>query len=188
MVAFFGYGSLVDPEKLEIYLNQRDLELKSWRVFYLQNYRRYWGVAMNNSVYIPGYKIYEEPYSGDRPNVYVAFLDIRPEKHAWVNGIVFDTNDQATEILGSRERNYDRIDLFSSSSFVPEPLWTYVGSAEGRQRCEDGALTNTTVIHIDYLSDVIESFKKLGKEEYEFFINETEFRDFPEKYLKRVNT
>ena len=62
VVAYFGYGSLVGvPGR--------------GRVGRLHGWRRGWGVAMDNAVTVPGYKVYVAP-DGSRPDVCVAFLDI----------------------------------------------------------------------------------------------------------------
>ena len=63
----FGYGSLVAlPDAVPARL---------------RGYRRVWGVAMDNTVATPGYKVYENP-EGARPAVAVAFLDLAEDPDA----------------------------------------------------------------------------------------------------------
>ncbi|MFL5843207.1 MAG: gamma-glutamylcyclotransferase family protein [Solirubrobacteraceae bacterium] len=109
----FGYASL----KVE---GGRPARLPGWR--------RVWGVAMDNRVAIPGYKIYEDPATGERPAVHVAFLDIVEEPEAVVEGVLLEVADLAP--LDARERNYDRVRVETDAG----PAWTYVGSAAGRAR------------------------------------------------------
>jgi hypothetical protein len=45
--------------------------------------RRVWGVAMDNRVEIPGYKVYVDPADGSRPPVHVAFLDLADAASSW---------------------------------------------------------------------------------------------------------
>ena len=55
----------------------------------LRGQRRGWGVAMDNRRTLPGYRYFLDPATGERPAVYVAFLDIRPDAGARVDGVVF---------------------------------------------------------------------------------------------------
>src|SRR3954452_9313466 len=73
----FGYGSLV--EALDA----------GGRAAHLDGYRRRWQVAMDNSRDLPGYKYYVDPRTGERPRVFVAFLDLAPDPRARVNGVLF---------------------------------------------------------------------------------------------------
>ncbi len=59
----FGYGSLV-------------AEGEGCHVAVLRGYRRVWGVAMDNSVDLPGYKCYRLRADLSRPAVFVAFVDV----------------------------------------------------------------------------------------------------------------
>src|SRR4051794_32580383 len=90
----FGYGSLLDGAGGEPCV--------------LQGFRRGWTVAMDNRRTLPGYRYFLDAATGERPPVYVAFLDIRPCAGARVNGIVFPAD---LAVLDARERNYAREDV-----------------------------------------------------------------------------
>ena len=110
----FGYGSLV-VEGAEPYT------LRGWR--------RTWGVAMDNRLVIPGYKVYEDPETGERPPVVVVFLDLVPDPSSAVTGALIDKPDLAT--LDRRERQYERVE-------VADGVVAYCGRAEGRERAARG--------------------------------------------------
>lgn len=121
----FGYGSLVVPGA---------------ETFTLPGWRRTWGVAMDNRVEIPGYKVYEDPETGERPAVFVAFLDLVPDPEASVEGTLLEVADVAP--LDRRERNYRRVEVLPG-------IAAYVGRPEARARFEQGA-----VITREYLARV----------------------------------
>jgi gamma-glutamylcyclotransferase (GGCT)/AIG2-like uncharacterized protein YtfP len=132
----FGYGSLVrsggSPARLE-------------------GHRRAWQVAMDNSVDLPGYKYYVDAHSGERPALFVTFVDLVPDPRSSVAGVVFPVDDGELEALDSRERNYERRDV---TAVVNPPvggrIWAYFGTAEARKRYERGRSTNTAVVARDY--------------------------------------
>ena len=68
----FGYGSLVAT--------------RDGHVTQLRDHERRWGVAMDNTRDLPGYKYYVAP-DGTRPAVFVAFLDVAPAPGASVSGV-----------------------------------------------------------------------------------------------------
>jgi gamma-glutamylcyclotransferase (GGCT)/AIG2-like uncharacterized protein YtfP len=119
----------------------------------LRDHRRGWGVAMDNRRTIPGYKYYVDPETGDRPEVYVAFLAIWPEPGASVDGVLLEVDDAGLAALDRRERNYDRRDV---SAYVDAdgPVYAYVGSAAGRERFEAGRAAGTAVVAREYLAIV----------------------------------
>lgn len=127
--------------------------------------RRTWGVAMDNAVDLPGYKHYEEPGTGRRPDVMVAFLDLDPEPgaDAEVNGAVLETGDLAA--LDARERNYVRRAVETSAGVA----WAYVGSPEGRARRVRGVAEGRCVVERAYLMRVLSGFAALGPGELERF-------------------
>jgi hypothetical protein len=126
----FGYGSLAgDPG------GTRAL---------LRGHRRTWGVAMDNSEDIPGYKHYETP-DGDRPAVRVCFLDIEPDPQRDVSGFLLPL--ERPDQLDGRERNYVRQDVTDQIEGAQGRVWAYFGSPEGRRRRNEG----TPVISRAYL-------------------------------------
>ena len=134
----FGYGSL--PAAVEGTPST------------LRDHRRGWAVAMDNRVTIPGYKYYLDE-DGGRPDVYVAFLAIRPEPGATVDGVTFAVDEAALAELDARERNYDRVDV--SGLVDPDPggrVWAYAGSAAGRERLAAGRAAGTAVVAEQYVT------------------------------------
>jgi cation transport regulator ChaC len=137
----FGYGSL-SAEQTGVPCRLRD-------------HRRHWGVAMDNREVIPGYKVYLDPDSGERPAVEVAYLSITPEPGASVEGLAFEVTDEELAALDRRERNYERQDV--TNEIEPDlegHVWAYVGSAAGRQRLAKGRRRGTAVIARGYLEKV----------------------------------
>ena len=126
----FGYGSLVVPGA---------------EPFVLEGWRRTWGAAMDNSVAIPGYKVYEDPETGERPPVLVAFLDIVPDRESSVRGTLLEAPD--LEALDRRERNYIRTPVLTD-------VVCYIGASEARRRFNDGIDENKLVITREYLDRV----------------------------------
>jgi len=135
----FGYGSLAAaPDGVAC-------ALLGWQ--------RVWGVAMDNSVDLPGYKHYVLREDGSRPGVFVAFLDIVPCPCARTNGTCLPVDAALLRALDERERNYERVDVTAACSpVVPGAVvWAYAGSAAGRARLERGRRDGRAVISRDYL-------------------------------------
>ena len=121
----------------------------------LRDHRCGWDVAMDNRRTIPGYKVYVDPETGERPAVYVVFLSIRPEPGAEVPGVAFELDDSGLAALDARERNYDRRDVTGLVDPAPGGrVWAYVGSAAGRARCAAGRADGTAVVAEEYLARV----------------------------------
>jgi hypothetical protein len=102
----FGYGSL--------------LEGAAGTPCRLPGHRRRFGVAMDNRRTIPGYKYYLDAATGERPAVFVAFLDIVEDPGSAVEGLSFEVDAAALAALDDRERNYRRVE-------VDGRLWAYAG-------------------------------------------------------------
>jgi len=148
----FGYGSLVASEPL--------------RPARLRGHRRVWGVAMDNTVDIPGYKSYRRRADGARPAVLVAFLDIVPDAGASTGGALIAVDDGALCALDVRERNYERIDVTAEVDGAPPGrVWAYRGSAQGRARLACGRRDGTAVVSLDYLEAVRAALAVLGLED-----------------------
>jgi hypothetical protein len=97
----------------------------------LRGHERFWGVAMDNRVDLPGYKKWLRP-DGTRPAVHVAFLDVRPAPGRDLPGVLLPADDLAA--LDRRERNYARADVCAHVEPCPGRVWTYVGRPEARAR------------------------------------------------------
>ena len=137
----FGYGSL-PAEKAGVPCRLRD-------------HRCHWGVAMDNRETIPGYKVYLDADTGERPAVEVAYLSITPERGSSVEGVAFEVSDEELAALDHRERNYDREDVTELvDADLGGRIWAYVGGAAGRRRLERGRRRGSAVIARGYLAKV----------------------------------
>ena len=97
---------------------------------------------MDNRVAIPGYKVYEDPDTGERPPVVVVFLDLVPDPEASVTGALIEHPDLST--LDRRERQYERVE-------VAPGIVTYCGRDAGRERAARGRAEGIAVIQRAYL-------------------------------------
>ena len=165
----FGYGALVDEYEGAV------AELHGWQ--------RLWGVAMDNTVTIPGYKLYRAP-DGSRPAVCVAFLDIEQRAGAVVNGLCLPVTERRLAALDARERNYRRTEVTASIADPPGRVWAYSGREAGRARLRAGA---RAVIQADYLRAVEDGFRALGQLEYEAFLASSDLDGLPVWDLERVD-
>lgn len=142
----FGYGSLVahvaDGSALPA-------TLSGWE--------RTWGVAMENSVDLAGYKHYLTP-GGERPDVAVAFLDVIPRSAAAVAGCLREVSPGELALLDLRERNYERVDVTSNVPAAPGTVHLYVGSADGRERYRRAVEAGRCVVHEGYLETCRRAF------------------------------
>lgn len=119
----------------------------------LRDHRREWDVAMDNREVIPGYKVYVDPDTGERPPVHVAYLSIVRAAGESVDGVAFPVTDEQLAALDRRERNYDRCDVTDLvDADLGGRVWAYVGSADGRRRLADGRRRGTAVVARGYLA------------------------------------
>ena len=168
----FGYGSLVLAP--------------GGRVCDLLGHERRWGVAMDNTRDLPGYKFFEAP-DGTRPAVFVAFLDVAPLAGASVNGVCTPVDAGLLARLDERERNYERVEVTAQ---IAEPLgrtWAYVGSPDGRARFARGREASTCVVGADYLGLVRDGFRALGATEYDRAAASLDPGALPVRPLRRVD-
>jgi hypothetical protein len=125
----FGYGSL--------------MALPGAEPGTLEGHRRTWGVAMDNTVELPGYKVYETA-NGIRPPVCVAFLDVQPDAGATVSGARVAVDAHALADLDLRERSYERIEV-APGGFV------YRGRPQQRALAAAARREGRLVVQRDYL-------------------------------------
>jgi hypothetical protein len=88
---------------------------------------------MDNRVDLPGYKYYVDPRTGERPAVYVAFLDLVPDPDSTVNGVTFSVTDEDLARLDQRERNYERRVVIDAPR-----TYAYFGTEAARARFSTG--------------------------------------------------
>ena len=144
---------------------------------------------MDNTRDLPGYKYYLDPETGDRPAVYVAYLDLARDVGTAVNGVVFPIDPTALAELDRRERNYERRDV---TAHVDPPtggrVWTYIGTAAARERFERGRERGTAVVDRTYFDRVRDGFAQLAPRELERFDASTDPPPAPMTALRRVDT
>jgi hypothetical protein len=177
----FGYASLVGAPHA--------------RRARLRGHRRVWGVAMDNTVAVPGYKVYELP-DGTRPAAAVAFLDLeRAGDAAAVDGALLEIDADGLALLDTRERQYERLDVAAlvtpadGTALDGRPVWTYVGRAPGRARVAAGrAGTADVVVQRAYVDLVEAAFAGLGDDALARYRDSTELPPpFPVLELARVD-
>ena len=140
----FGYGSLTR---------------RSGTPARLRGHRRVWGVAMDNSRTIAGYKYYVDARSGERPEVFVAFLDLQPTTDGEsAAGVLFPVTPEELATLDARERNYGRVDVTELVDPRPDGgrVWTYAGSSGGRARRDRGVAEGRLVVSSEYARLVVD--------------------------------
>jgi hypothetical protein len=144
----FGYGSLAAGS--------------GGRRARLRGHRRVWGVAMDNRVALPGYKIYRRRDDDSWPDVFVAFLDIAEHAAATTEGVLFAIDDVALRALDERERNYVRFDATAHVDDAPGTVWAYRGSDAGRERLRHAVRRGNAVVARAYLERVRATFATRG--------------------------
>jgi hypothetical protein len=154
----------------------------------LRGHRRAWGVAMDNAVEVPGYKVYALP-DGTRPALAVAFLDLEEDDGAEIDGALLTVDPAGLAALDARERQYERIDV--TALIDPSPtgrVWTYIGRALGRARVAAGrAGTARVVIQRSYIELVEDAFTALADDALARYRATTEPPPFPVLDLTRID-
>jgi hypothetical protein len=171
----FGYGSLACDGEPPVHQAE------------LRGARRVWGVAMDNTEDLPGYKHYRRRGDGSRPAVCVAFLDLEPSAGEAVNGICLAVTPEQLSVLDVRERNYVRIDI--TDRLRPRPpgrAWTYVGRPDSRARLRRARARSRAVVSREYSERVLEGFAALGRDALARFRRSTEPGGLPELDLVRI--
>ncbi len=161
----FGYGSLMNVENLQKYL-RRDLTPDSDFIFCgLRDFHRCWNIAMDNRIDLPGYKYYIDRQTGNRPEGFVTFLNIRPHHGRTIIGILFRVSDEELENLDRRERNYQRIDVtYRINTPIQGKAWVYIGLDEAKKRYHEGLKQHNAMIARNYFDSVHNAYVLLGKE------------------------
>jgi cation transport regulator ChaC len=173
----FGYGSLVAGA---------GRELASRRLLHAEGLRRTWNVSMDNRLTLEGYKYYVDPDTGERPSIFVTFLNVVEESSSTINGVILPVDTHDLQSLNERERNYDRVDV---TERIVEPVdgsvWAYVGSVAARERYEEGVRRGTAVVDAAYYSSVRSQFRRMGEAVYGEFIGSTDEPGCPVRRLRR---
>jgi hypothetical protein len=169
----FGYASLV-----------HDLGGHGCR---LEGARRVWGVAMDNGETIPGYKYFVDRESGERPAVFVAFLDLVDAEGEEVNGLCVPVAAGGLAAIDRRERNYERVDVTDRVTRPQGRTWAYAGTAAARERLRQGLDEGRAAVADEYLEAVEGGFAALGGDELERFRRTTAPPPCPLRALKRID-
>jgi cation transport regulator ChaC len=148
-VFVFGYGSLV-----------HGAEGVPCR---LREYRRAWNVAMENRRTIPGYKYYLDEESGERPDVFVTFLNVLASPGDVVAGLAFAVDAEALAALDRREYSYERTDVTDLvEQELGGPVYVYLGRCAARARFERGRRSGRAVVSRAYVNNVRAGFAAFG--------------------------
>jgi cation transport regulator ChaC len=151
----FAYGSLLASGGPELPAAVVACSLVGWQ--------RTWGVAMDNSVDLPGYKHYLSA-DGTRPAVMVAFLDISPAPDFRTNGIAVPVEPSELPGLDARERNYERVEVTGElDRDLAGRVWTYRGRAAARERAARGDAEDRLVVARAYRDGVVAALAQLGQ-------------------------
>lgn len=176
----FGYGSL---------LQQRNGATPESDVMcHLAGFHRSWNVAMDNARTIAGYKFYVDPETGERPAVFVTFLNIEEDRDRRVNGLVYPVEDSLLPLLDRRERNYERRDV---TELVDRDfggrVWAYVGRRDARERYETARREGRAVVARQYFDQIRADFGRFGPGTLDEFDRTTNRPEVPLRSLQRVN-
>lgn len=180
----FGYGSLVDGNAAR----DPEIEHESGHYCHLDGYRRCWTVAMDNSIDLPGYKYFVDPSTGERPRVYVTFLNIERDPTGRVNGIAFPISDAALVELEQRERNYRRGDVTAAlREDIEGQVYAFAGLHAARARFATGKREGRTVVSKQYYDGVLDAFRRLGEAALKEFKRFTDEPGCPIVPLRRID-
>lgn len=153
----------------------------------LHGRRRVWGVAMDNSVDVPGYKHYRLRSDGSRPAVCVAFLDVADDADAVTTGACVPVDPARLPALDHRERNYDRVDVTAAVPEARGTVWAYIGTDAGRDRLRRAREHGRAVVSRDYLERTRAAFAALGAAALEEFERTGAVGDLPVWDMERVD-
>jgi hypothetical protein len=182
----FGYGSLLRGYGPDV-ADRNAVRRTGARIAHLRGYCRTWNVAMDNRIDLPGYKFYRDP-SGERPSVFVTFLNVIPSSHRGLNGVLFPATREDVDTLDARERNYERADVTTwVIDAPPGRVWTYIGTREAEDRYEIGIAAGRAVISREYYAGVLQDFARLGERALAEFTATTEPPACPIIDLERID-
>ncbi len=173
----FGYASLI-----------ADMHREGEELAVLKGYRRRWNVATDNRRTLPGYKLYLDPKTGERPHVYVTFVNLVADETSAVAGVLFPVSADALALLDLRERNYDRREV--TAQLVDPPVsgrvWAYFGKPEAEARHREGVASGRAVVNSRYFDRVREGFARVGADALAAYDASTDPPGIPLVELERV--
>jgi cation transport regulator ChaC len=176
----FGYGSLTRYGEVTPMAPPRRCRLRG--------YRRVWGVAMDNSLDVPGYKHYLSDDGTTRPDAFVTFLDLAPRTGEAVNGVLLPVEDAQLAALDRRERNYERREIGELlDQSVAGRVWCFFGDVAARERFELGLARGAAIVDARYREAVREGFALLGASALAEFDASTDPPRCPIAPLRRID-
>ena len=170
----FGYASLA-------------ADLAGGHAAQLRGHRRWWGVAMDNAVDVPGYKHYRLRSDARRPAICVAYLDLVADDDAATTGVCVPVEAAQLPALDRRERNYDRVDVTAAIAGAPGTVWAYLGTPAGRERLRRARREGRAVVSRDYLERTRAAYAALSPEALAEFERTAATGDLPVWDLDRVD-
>lgn len=162
----FGYGSLVDLDKLKVFLQKDTFLPNELFICKLKGYRRIWNVSMDNKRDLPNYKYYVESIKGldKRPPCFVTFLNIEKHVDSEVMGVLFKVDQKMLEKLKLRETHYKLINIKTFLDFnFKEDAFTFTAHDDGLDNFKKGEKKDLAVISKNYFNLVEDAFRKLEK-------------------------
>ncbi len=168
----FGYGSLAWDGRCPVHQAE------------LRGTRRVWGVAMDNTEDVPGYKHYRCRRDGSRPEVCVAFLDLEPAAGGVRQRDLPGGDAGAPRCVGSaraqlRPRGRHRSVVAAAAGAT----WAYVGRPESRLRLRRARARSRAVVSREYREHVLRGFAALGRDALAAFRRSTELEGLPVRRL-----
>ncbi|WP_320672820.1 gamma-glutamylcyclotransferase family protein [Patulibacter defluvii] len=167
----FGYGSLV-ADALPLTAGVERPVAPVWGR--LDDHRRRWTVTMRNRDRVNDPKHVVDEATGRRPDLWVTYVTLDRVPGTTVNGIAVPVDDERLAVFDVRELNYERVavgELFTADpgeAWPPPgdgpalPVWTYVASAAGRERYEQGRQAQRAVVRAGYRERVEGAFRDRG--------------------------
>ena len=181
----FGYGSLMNLDKLQQYLGRNLTFGLDFKICGLRNFHRCWNIAMDNRLNLPNYKYYIERGTGNRPESFITFLNICPNQGKTIMGILFRVCHEELNKLDQRERNYQRIDVTKKiEEKVAGKVWVYIGLEEAEQRYEQALKQNNGMIAQEYIESIYSGYKLWGQETWFNYVATTDKPRMPILNLK----
>jgi len=184
----FGYGSLVDLADLVAFLRREWLGPDDYTFCHLLDHRRSWNVARDNHLDLPGYKFYRDPKTGERPAIFITYVNVVPAPGGWVNGVAFRVEDQELERIRQRERNY-RLTEIGDLLDMPfdAPVYTSIGLEAARERYRRASSEGRARIPRAYFERIEGAFRCLGEEPWAVYRASTDPPEVPVAELERVD-
>jgi cation transport regulator ChaC len=177
----FGYGSLVELTA-PLAVGGRVFPAVPGR---LRDYRRGWGVAMNNWETTEAEKHFVDPESGLKPRIAVAYLDVDEAAGGRVNGLAIPVDERRLAELDVREVNYLRVDVSACfEPVIPHRVFTFVGTGEARARRRLTPPAAEIFVSREYVARIRRGFAALGPDALPEYERTTDPLPFPERDLE----